>query len=236
MPIVLVHGVPDTAVMWDPLVDALGRDDVVRVALPGFGTPIPEGFACTKEAYADWVVEQLEAIGVPVDLVGHDWGSLLTQRVADTRPDLVRTYALANAVMTATFRWHDLAVAWQTPEVGEQVMAVMVGDTLAEGLRDGGHPDPVRAADPVDETMRRCILALYRSAIDVAEEWAPRAPLSRPGLVFWGSADPYAPPDNPRLASEVMGADLAIIDGGHWAIVEHPTVAANALTLLWAAA
>jgi len=234
--IVLVHGVPDTTAMWDPLVDALARDDVVRLALPGFATPVPEGFSCTKEAYTDWVVGQLEAIGEPVDVVGHDWGSLLVQRVAVTRPDLVRSYTLANAVMTETFRWHDLAVAWQTPEVGEQVMEAMVGDALAQGLREGGHPDAARAAEGVDATMKACILGLYRSAIDIATEWSPREALARPGLVLWGSGDPFAPPDDPRLASAVMDAELALVDGGHWAIVEHPTVAANALTRLWATA
>lgn len=233
MPIVLVHGVPDTSAMWDPLVDALDRDDVVRLDLPGFGTPIPDGFACTKEAYVAWLVEQLEAIADPVDLVGHDWGSLLTLRVAATRPDLVRTYSLANAVLTDRFRWHDLAVAWQTPEVGEQVMAMMAGDALVQGLRDGGHPAPETTAARVDETMQRCILDLYRSAVDIASEWAPSEPLTRPGLVLWGSGDPYASPESPRVASEVMGADLALVDGGHWAIVEHPTIAASALTRLW---
>ncbi len=241
MPIVLVHGVPDTTYLWDPLVDVLGghdveRDDVVRLALPGFTTPVPDGFACTKEGYVEWLGAQLEDIGEPVDLVGHDWGSLLAQRVAVTRPELIRTYVLSNAVMTTTFQWHELAVAWQTPAVGEQVMDVMIGDALAQGLRDGGHPDPEQAADRVDQTMKRCILDLYRSAIDIAGEWAPSAPLTRPGLVFWGSGDPYAAPDSPRLAAEVMGADLAIIDGGHWAIVEHPTIAATALIRLWASA
>lgn len=236
MPVVLVHGVPDTSEMWDPLVDALGRDDIVRLALPGFAAPVPDGFACTKEAYADWIVEQLEAIGEPVDLVGHDWGSLLAQRIAVTRPDLIATYTLANAAMTSTFRWHDLAVAWQTPDVGEQVMAAMVGDALAAGLRDGGHPDPSRAAEQVDETMKRCILTLYRSAVDVAEEWAPQEAIARPGLVLWGSGDPYAPPENPRVAAEVMGSELALVDGGHWAVVEHPAIATNALTRLWATA
>lgn len=236
MPIVVVHGVPDTPAMWDPLVDALGRDDVIRLALPGFTTPAPKGFSSTKAAYVDWVAGELEAIGDPVDVVGHDWGSLLVQRVAVTRPDLVRTYTLANAVMTETFRWHDLAVAWQTPEVGEQVMEAMAGDVLAQGLRDGGHPDAAGAAERVDATMKKCILALYRSAIDIANEWSPREELARPGLVLWGSGDPYAAPESPRIASKVMGAELAIVDGGHWAIVEHPTVAANALTRLWARA
>ncbi|MDT5218539.1 MAG: hypothetical protein QOF15_644, partial [Mycobacterium sp.] len=37
MTVVLVHGNPETAAIWGPLVDALGRKDVVRLSPPGFG-------------------------------------------------------------------------------------------------------------------------------------------------------------------------------------------------------
>src|SRR5690606_26190024 len=37
MTAVFVHGVPETPEVWDPLVAALGRDDVARLQLPGFG-------------------------------------------------------------------------------------------------------------------------------------------------------------------------------------------------------
>jgi pimeloyl-ACP methyl ester carboxylesterase len=33
--VVLVHGNPETDAVWDPLVDALGRTDVVRLSPPG---------------------------------------------------------------------------------------------------------------------------------------------------------------------------------------------------------
>jgi hypothetical protein len=36
MPVVLVHGNPETDAIWGPLVDALGRDDVVPLSPPGF--------------------------------------------------------------------------------------------------------------------------------------------------------------------------------------------------------
>jgi pimeloyl-ACP methyl ester carboxylesterase len=93
MPAVLVHGVPDTAPMWNPMRAHLQRDDVIALALPGFGTPTPAGFGATKESYADWLTEQLRTIGEPVDLVGHDWGGLLVQRVASMHPELIRTLA-----------------------------------------------------------------------------------------------------------------------------------------------
>lgn len=41
MTVVLVHGNPETDAIWDPLVAALGRDDVVRLSPPGFGVLYP---------------------------------------------------------------------------------------------------------------------------------------------------------------------------------------------------
>jgi hypothetical protein len=92
MTAVFVHGVPDTYRVWDRVRAQLTRKDVVALALPGFDNPAPAGFTSTKEAYADWIIQQLETIGTPVDLVGHDWGCMLTTRVASIRPDLVRTW------------------------------------------------------------------------------------------------------------------------------------------------
>ena len=43
--IVFVHGNPETAAIWDPLIAALGRDDVVALSPPGFGAPTPDGWA-----------------------------------------------------------------------------------------------------------------------------------------------------------------------------------------------
>jgi len=72
--VVLVHGNPETTAIWDPLLAALGRDDVETLSPPGFGAPVPEGFGATTDDYVAWLVGELEAKGAPVDLVGHDWG------------------------------------------------------------------------------------------------------------------------------------------------------------------
>ena len=52
---------------------------------------------------------------MPVDLVGHDWGSLLVQRVVSLRPDLIRTWACGNGPVDTEYVWHDMAQQWQTP-------------------------------------------------------------------------------------------------------------------------
>ena len=42
MTVVLVHGNPETEAIWGPLVDALGRDDVVRLSPPGSALRYPK--------------------------------------------------------------------------------------------------------------------------------------------------------------------------------------------------
>jgi pimeloyl-ACP methyl ester carboxylesterase len=239
MPAVLVHGVPDTHRLWDGLRAHLRRRDVIAVSLPGFGTPVPPGFVPTKEAYVDWLVGEIARLRAPVDLVGHDWGSLLVQRVVSIRPDLVRTWACGDGPIDAEYVWHDLAQQWQTPGVGEQIMAMMSGAQLAEGLAAGGVPAGVapEVARHVDDTMKACILGLYRSAIHVGAEWQPGVEkVTRPALVLWSRDDPYvAPRFAERLAARVRG-ELVLLDGsGHWWPHERPAEAAAALERFWAA-
>ena len=54
--LVLVHGNPETAAIWDPLRAELGRDDVVALSPPGFGAPVPDGFGATSDDYLAWLV------------------------------------------------------------------------------------------------------------------------------------------------------------------------------------
>ncbi len=60
MTAVFVHGVPDTYEVWNRLRAKLSRTDVIALALPGFGSPLPEGFRATKEEYVDWIIAQIE--------------------------------------------------------------------------------------------------------------------------------------------------------------------------------
>ncbi len=237
MPAVLVHGVPDTHRLWNPLRSHLERSDVVAVALPGFAATMPAGFPATKDAYVDWLIRELEGIGVPVDLVGHDWGSLLVQRTVSLRPDLIRTWACGDGPIDVDYVWHDLAQQWQTPGVGEQIMSMFTPEALADALVAGGVPQEYarESAGYVDATMKDAILRLYRSAIDVGREWqAGVEKITRPALILWAKEDPYvAPVFGERLAARV-GGELLLLEGcGHWWPLERPAEAAAALERFW---
>jgi pimeloyl-ACP methyl ester carboxylesterase len=239
VPAVLVHGVPDTWRLWDAVRARLARRDVVAPALPGFGTPLPARFDASKEAYVGWLVETIAALGEPVDLVGHDWGGTLVQRVVSVRPDLVRTWACGSSVVDAEYVWHDVARQWQTPELGEQMMEMTTPDLLAETLAASGVPRDAAAdtAARVDATMKRAILALYRSAVEVGAEWQPDVErITRPGLVFWGADDPFADVRfAERLAARVHGELVLLAGCGHWWPLERPDEVATALERFWSA-
>lgn len=241
-----LHGVPDSPAIWGPLLDALdlGKTPVVAPAMPGFTAPLTAGFAATKEAYADWAIGEVERLGAvhgPVDLVGHDWGAIIVQRIAMVRPDLVRSWVLSNAVIDPDYRGHRVARIWNRPILGELFMALSGSRKLEQSLVDQGVPAAVaaeEAAQWASKDKRRAILKLYRSAhgLNFSVDWAQGLDaLKSPGALIWGEGDPYVDLSVAERAAARHGVALHRIAGaGHWAIAERPEEVAAALKGFWA--
>lgn len=85
MPVVLIHGNPQTAAVWELLLAELSWNDVFPLSPPDWGASTPDGWGATVEEYRLWLAGELESIGEPVDLVGHDWGGGHALNVAMTR-------------------------------------------------------------------------------------------------------------------------------------------------------
>ncbi|MGO9380905.1 MAG: alpha/beta fold hydrolase [Mycobacterium sp.] len=244
MTVVLVHGNPETDAIWGPLVDALGRDDVVRLSPPGFGAPLPEDFPATYLAYRDWLERELARVDGPVDLVGHDWGGGHAVTAVMHRPELVRSWASdALGLFDPDYVWHDLAQVWQTPGDGELLVDTMLGGTVgdrADRMTALGLPMDIAASIAMAQgpEMGRAILSLYRSARQPAMAEAGRAlgnAVARSGLSLLATEDPYiGPAENRRRAADRAGARTEVLDGlGHWWMVQDPARGAEALTRFW---
>ena len=244
MTAVLIHGVPETPAVWDPLIGHLKRADVTAIQLPGFGCERPPGFGATKEEYGDWLVPELEklAADAPIDLVGHDWGGGFVVRVVSTRPELVRSWVTdAAGLGDVDFEWHEFAKQWQTPGVGEQFFEtqleapVEMRTATFEGF---GVPtdQAVHMAGWSDRTMADAILALYRSAVDVGREWGPDfKDIPAPGLVIVPSEDPFLDADVARRGGQRAGARIHELEGlGHWWMLQDPARGAAVLEEFWA--
>ena len=238
MPAVLVHGVPDTHRLWDHVRARLQRQDIVALSLPGVDSPIPEGFQSTKEEYLNWLIQQLEALGEPVDLVGHDWGCLLTARIASNRPDLVRTWTGISGPLDPDYEWHYLAEIWQKPGEGEAWMASLNRDEFAQNLIDARMPpeDARESVRHIDDQMKASILALYRSSINVGAEWKPGlANVTAPALVIWGIDDPFLPNRFADLLGEATRARAIVkLRATHWPLLNVPGDVARELEAHWA--
>lgn len=237
-----LHGVPDTPSMWDPLIAELGlsADAYSAPAMPGFVEPAPSGFSSTKEAYVDWYIGEIEkahAQSGPVDLVGHDWGAIITVRVASLRPDLVRTWCVANALPHPDYKWHSMARTWQTPVMGELIMAVTRKEALCKSLHAQGIPADLasKEASHWSPHMRKAILRLYRSAKTAGTEWWDETKdLPERGLVFWGVDDPYVPVEIAEKFCTATGTKLLKQEKtSHWSIIERADVLAEALKSHW---
>ena len=244
MTVVLVHGNPETEAVWGPLVDALGRQDVVRLSPPGFGAPLPEGFPATYLAYRDWLEGELEGFDEPVDLVGHDWGGGHVVNVVMHRPELVRSWASDFVgLFDPGYVWHDLARVWQTPGDGEQLVDTLLGGTdqeRAERMVSFGIPLEIATlmAPRQGPEMGRAILLLYRSARQPTMVEAGRAlenAAARPGLSLQATEDPFVGSDEIRQrAAGRAGARTESLDGvGHWWMVQDPARGAAVLNRFW---
>lgn len=232
--IVFLHGVPETSALWDK-VRANFDEETVALSMPGFGCARPEGFGATKDDYVDWLVSELEKFDTPVDLVGHDWGAILTYRVASLRSDLLRSWTadVANAAHP-NVGWHRYARVWQTPGEGEAYFEAVREQPL-ESMATAyesfhlNHDDALTLARWSDDTMGGCILDLYRSATpNVYASWGAQFGLtSAPGLVLFAELDSFGNEAMSHEVAETFGAREATLKGvGHWWALEGPREAA----------
>ena len=223
MTVVFVHGNPETDAIWGPLIDALGRDDVVLLSPPGFGAPLPDDFSATYVAYRDWLEGELKGIGEPIDIVGHDWGGGHVLNLVMHRPELVRSWVSdILGVFDPDYVWHDIAQVWQTPGDGEQLVEAMmsqpVEDWVAQ-MAEVGMPADIATAlgEAHGAEMGRAILPLYRSAAQPAIAEAGRAlenAAVRPGLSILATEDTYVGPDEIRRRSaDRAGARTEVLEG-----------------------
>ncbi len=241
MPAVFVHGVPETTAIWDRVRADLDDVETMALALPGFGVPVPDGFSATMDEYAAWLIGAVAAVDGPVDLVGHDWGALLTVRVASLRPELLRSWTVdCISAFDPDWEWHETAKIWQTPGQGEEFNRTQLHlppEEVVPAFVGFGVPedDALSMLRAIDEGMGECILTLYRSATQIHEQWGPAATaLERPGLVVLPTEDPFTKVDLAPRAAARAGARLEALDGiGHWWPYEAPAQGARVLRDFW---
>lgn len=253
VPVICLHGNPDSADAWAPMLQQAGRlGRVIAPDLPCFGRSAradPTVFDASLDAYVDWFAALVDALGVErYQLVVHDWGSLALAAAA-RRPELVeRLVAIDVVPLSAAYRWHWIArLMWRPKLIGEAGMTVFnrfTIKTLTRLQRPRLKPLDARLLDrfrrDLDPGMKRAILRLYRTAdpVDLGRHGERLGDLSCPALIVWGRQDPYVGLEQIDVLKAALGGPVqtVVVEGGHWPMCDTPDVFRHTTEFLTATA
>lgn len=197
-PVVLLHGFPQTHLMWRHVAPLLAADrPVVCLDLRGYGesdkpdATVPEVYA--KRTMAADVVSAMAALGHDrFALVGHDRGALVAFRAGLDHPDVVTHLGILDIVPTldmwdvlqgvsAAVGYHLYLMA-QPPSLPETMIANSA-DAFFGSFLDAWATDPAALPPEIREEYLRAgaaavpsIVADYRASagIDIAHDQADR--------------------------------------------------------------
>jgi len=240
--VLFLHGVPDTADMWDDVINYLGEGyHTIAPDMPGMGrSSTPEGFDFSLELKAEFVDDLLDGLGVdfPVHLVAHDFGAHYGLAWAVRHPERVRSITVTNTSFFTDYQWHQSAQMWRTPVLGEVVMALATPNMFINTMQKNApnlsveHLRRVYDMSFAKPNVRRTILRMYRTRNpqqdfigweDELRSMVVRVPMQ----VLWGDADPFAAP----TYAEKFGTRNVqhFAQYGHWLPVEAPKIYAERL-------
>jgi pimeloyl-ACP methyl ester carboxylesterase len=244
-PVLLLHGNPDSSIMWEGVAERLGRHyRCIAPDLPGFGySQVPAAYQPSLDGMALFIEQFLAAAGLdaPLDLIAHDFGGPFAFAWAVKHPPAVRRLVAINTLFFSDYRWHFWARVWRTPILGELSMLALNRPMFAQAMRrnstrfSDAHIDRTYAL--MSPRMRKEVLRLYRAAAD-PESFKPWESAflalvrTKPTLVIWGDKDPFVAKDFAQRFNARRVVHLP--DAGHWAPVEAPAQCADAILQFFA--
>ncbi len=251
LPVLLLHGVPQTAIVFRHLFPVLAADRLVLApdlkGLGGSEVGGPYDVATLVREIAALILHEVDG---PVDVVGHDWGGAIALALADTRPDLVRRLVVINA----PYRKVSLVKAFHIPLFALPGLPEVVFRLGGRRLIDGMLRLAWKSDQPLDPDVRdryaasyanpqrvSAMLGYYRASVrgqiagrrKVAEPPTGPTPTGLGRLVLWGAADPVMPMAIAESVCSDLGpaAELVALPGiGHFPLEEAPEDSVRIIT------
>ncbi|BEK89606.1 alpha/beta fold hydrolase [Nocardia seriolae] len=257
IPIVLLHGWPQTAAEWSRLTPYLHESGYRTIAPDQRGysprARPPGRYAYRMSALVGDAVALIEALGGdPVHLVGHDWGSAVVWSTAAAHPELVRTLtsvsvphpmAFMRTMLTTTqfFRTFYM-VLFQVPWLPELLIS-----RVFRAVSDPAHPERLDRAvaasgmdaeqfdrirhDIVDSGALKYSINWYRAMLISGPRQASRL-VTVPTTHVSSTRDPFMHPKNAELTARYVRAPFAheVLDATHWVPEERPAELAALIT------
>ena len=236
-PVILVHDFLVSHLEFETVLAPLAeRFRVLAPDLPGFGEsekPSPARYAYGIESFAEAIVDMIAGLELGrVSIVGHSLGGAAAITVAAAHPELVERLVLVDA-MTYPFRLDFRSRLPLTPLLGGLLFKQLYGrGTFRRHFRDNvfspGFSLPLDRIDRYYEQFntpaaRESAHAVLHSTRDTRPTVARITRITAPTLVVWGRRDRMFPASfGQRLAREIPGARLDVLDAGHSPNEERP--------------
>lgn len=240
--LLLPHGYPCSSFQFRGLLAELGdRWRLIAPDFPYFGfseTPAPERFRLTFEGLADVLEGVVGALGLDrYALWLHDYGSQAGLRLAQRAPERVTALIIQNGDIYEDVmgpKYAALKAFWAAPT--DEGRASLKANVSREGFRDELAGDlPAHLAERVPpETWelhwalttperREAYAGLFEDQAGTLADFAAQQAYLRehqpPALILWGPHDGYMPEAAGRAyLRDLPGAELHILDAGHWAL------------------
>jgi pimeloyl-ACP methyl ester carboxylesterase len=239
--ILLLHGLPSSSRMFEPLLKRLGdRYHLVAPDYPGFGHsdwPDPKQFAYTFDHIAELMLRFAEAVGLPrYVLYMQDYGGPVGFRMALAHPERVIALIVQNAVAHnegLSAGWDARRLFWANRAANEETLRVDLLSPQATRARHLGCDPNVERYDPdlwADESaflsqanqvdIQSDLFYDYRKNVEAYPEWQTWMRKHQPHLlVLWGKYDLSFDLSEPAAyRRDVLQAQTHIVDGGHFAL------------------
>jgi 3-oxoadipate enol-lactonase len=237
-PVLLVHGFPLDAEMWEPQVEALGdRFRLVTVDLLGFGeSDAPQDrSAYSIEGYADQVKAVVDALGVgKVVLVGLSMGGYVILAFMRKYRDFAAGVVLADTRPEADAPERIQQRTAQQKQVSEQGTAelidTLIGTYLSQSTVERKNDVSERVKSLMDNPSYGFIGALeaMKNRLDSTDGLVE---IKVPSLIIVGESDAVTPPDLSRKMHEHIGGSRLVVlpEAGHLSNLESPEAFNGAL-------
>ncbi len=246
-PVLLVHGIPTSSLLWRDVIGVLERDlRCVAPDLMGLGdTDVAPSTPVHMAAQAEMLAELMDRLGhATFSVVAHDQGGAAVQQLVTRWPERIRSLVLTNCVAYDNWPVPEIArlqLLWRVPVLPTLVTKARLFllrelRTRFSAFRRGVH-DPRAMTDAMIREYLRPLhgtRAQRRRFVRFLRAGHPRYTMEavpglrrfdRPTLVLWATDDHYIPlPWGRRLAEEIPGvvALLEIPDCGHFWQEERP--------------
>ena len=241
--VLMLHGFPSSSRMWEPLLPLLAdKYHLIAPDYPGFGNsrvPSPSNFEYTFDNLAKVTNQLATKLGITnYVLFLQDYGGPVGFRMALSNPERVRAIVIQNAVsheQGLSPLWEARKKYWADPV--HELENLKANFTSLEATRQrhiGSTPNPDRydpdawndeyafLSRPGQADIQATLFLDYRTNVASYPRWQKWLREVQPKmLVVWGKYDPsFSVARATAYADDVPGAEIHILDAGHFALDE----------------